>query len=110
MKYNKEVYEKMQQDCPIWGEPDEDTSSYSFKLQKARKEYKCCNSGPDVTVFGDLEKEWKGNPCAITINPGDLYLRETCIRKDEGWRSSFTCTNCLDEWLDGLFDRCGGPA
>lgn len=107
MKYTKEIYEKMQTDCPIWGEPDEESSAYSFKLVKARKDYKCCNSGPDITLFGDMNKEFIGNPCSLDIKKGDLYLRETCVRENEGWRSAFTCTNCLDEWLGGLFDNCG---
>ncbi len=107
MKYPLEVYQKYQEDCPIWGEPDEDTSSYAFKFVKARKDYKCCNSGPDITLFGDPQKEFSGNPCAIDINPGDLHLFEKALRKEEGWQSARTCMNCLDEWLDGLFDQCG---
>jgi hypothetical protein len=95
LKYTKEIYEKMQQDCPIWGFPTEDEQCYGAKMVKIRSAKECCGSN----------HRYDGDHTG-TFPSGTLMLREKCLF-DGGWRQSYTCTECLDNWIDGLLDHCG---
>jgi len=97
MKYSKEQYTHWHEEAPIWGFPQENEKCYKAKMVKIRGPKNCafcqgCDA-PDST-----------KDQYFRFPSGTLMLRETCIY-DGTWRSSYTCTYCLDEWIDGLPKR-----
>lgn len=80
LKYSKEEYE----DSGFYdGDMDPGYTKQNEKLVKCRKEHICAN-------------------CQSTIPSGDYALLESALFPGEGWKSCYTCTKCLDEWLDEL--------
>ena len=53
----------------------------SEKLVKCRKPHKCVN-------------------CQKTIKAGDYAVCETALFPGEGRKSAYTCTTCIENWLE----------
>jgi len=79
MKYKPEDYNIT--DAGFYGLDDGDIENYEEKLVKCRKPHRCA---------GGCEKE---------INAGEYAIRETGFM-DGHPVASYTCTNCMDNWLD----------
>lgn len=80
MKYKPEDYSI--RDSGFYGfSYEEDIQNYKEKLVKCRKPHKC---------MGGCEKE---------IPKGAFAIRESGFMDGEPI-SSYTCTDCMDEWLD----------
>ena len=78
LKYPKELYV----DCGLYdGDFDGSERCHTEKLVKCRKLHTCS--------FCDNE-----------INPGQYALRETAIIENLGWCSCYTCTKCIEDWLE----------
>lgn len=82
MKYKSEDYSIS--DTGFYGLDDGDIENYKEKLVKCRKPHKC---------MGGCEKE---------IPIGNYAIRETGFM-DGKPVSSYTCTDCMDKWLDEIF-------
>lgn len=80
LKYPKEEYTS----SAIYG-PDMDAEYCvtTEKLVKCRKPHKCVN-------------------CQKEIPAGDYALKESALFPGEGWKSAYTCTTCIEEWLDEI--------
>lgn len=76
MKYDKEMYI----DSGIYGYGDEDISCHKEKVVKCRKPYICATCGKEIKV-------------------GDQALSESGFM-DGGAVSSYTCLECIEEWLE----------
>ena len=76
MKYEKEKY----LDSGIYGYAEEDISCYKEKLVKCRKEHECMS-------------------CGKTIKIGEHAVCESGFQ-DGGAVSCYTCTDCIEEWLE----------
>jgi hypothetical protein len=59
---------------------DENIRNHKEKLVKCRKPHMCVS-------------------CRKQIPKGTYILRETCFT-DDGPATIYTCTDCIDEWLD----------
>lgn len=81
MKYKPEEYSIT--DSGFYGINDGDVENYKEKLVKCRKTHNC---------IGGCEKE---------IPIGAYAVRESGFMDGEPV-SSYTCTNCMDEWLDEI--------
>jgi len=81
MKYKPEDYSIS--DTGFYGLDDGDIENYKEKLVKCRKPHKC---------MGGCEKE---------IPIGEYAIRETGFMDGEPI-SSYTCTDCMDKWLDEI--------
>lgn len=81
MKYKPEYYSIS--DTAFYGLDDGDITNYKEKLVKCRKPHKC---------MGGCEKE---------IPIGNYAIRETGFM-DGKPVSSYTCTDCMDKWLDEI--------
>lgn len=81
MKYKPEDYSISE--SGFYGIGEEDIENYKEKLVKCRKPHKC---------IGGCEKE---------INVGEYAIRETGFI-DRQPVSSYTCTDCIDKWLDEI--------
>ena len=81
MKYKKEDYNISE--SGFYGLCDEDIQCYKEKLVKCRKPHMC--------VAG----------CEKEISIGDYAIRESGFM-DGVAVSAYTCTNCMDKWLDEL--------
>ena len=79
MKYKPEEYSI--RDTRFYGLEDEGVENYKEKLVKCRKPHKC---------MGGCEKE---------IPKGAYAIRETGFLDGEPI-SSYTCTDCMEKWLD----------
>lgn len=75
MKYTEEDY----LNCGFY-QPSEDEQCYQSKVTTARRPHECVN-------------------CGGPIRPKEKYFRESCIMYEKR-RTSKTCLNCLDEWID----------
>lgn len=53
----------------------------SEKLVKCRKSHKCVN-------------------CQKWIKIGDYAVEEKALFREEGWKSCYICTKCIEEWLE----------
>ena len=78
LKYQKELYigsgfYGADMDCEYTNETE--------KLVKCRKQHKCVN-------------------CQKPINVGDYALQEKALFPGDGWKSAYTCTACIEEWLE----------
>lgn len=80
MKYKPEDYSIV--DSNFYGLADEDVDNYKEKLVKCRKAHKCMNCEKDIPI-------------------GTYAIRETGFIDGEPV-SSYTCTDCMDEWLDNI--------
>lgn len=80
MRYKPEDYSI--RDTGFYG-LDDDVQNYEEKLVKCRKPHKC---------VGGCEKE---------IPTGNYAIRETGFM-DGKPVSAYTCTDCMDEWLDEI--------
>jgi len=81
MKYKPEDYSIRATD--FYGLDDDEIENYKEKLVKCRKPHKC---------NGGCEKE---------IPIGEYAIRETGFMDGEPI-SSYTCTDCMDKWLDEI--------
>ena len=81
MKYKPEDYSV--KDTGFYGFDDDEIENYKEKLVKCRKPHKC---------MGGCEKE---------IPAGTYAIRETGFM-DGRPVSSYTCTDCIDKWLDEI--------
>ena len=81
MKYKLEEYSIS--DTGFYGLDDEDIKNYKEKLIKCRKPHMC---------MGGCNKE---------ISKGAYAIRETGFMNGKPV-SSYTCTNCMDKWLDEI--------
>jgi hypothetical protein len=81
MKYKPEEYSI--RDTGFYGLGDEDIENYKEKLVKCRKLHKCA---------GGCEKD---------IPAGVYAIRETGFMDGQPV-STYTCTDCMDAWLDEL--------
>ena len=78
LKYAPELYV----DSGFYGADMDDTFiQESEKLVKCRKDHKCIN-------------------CQSEIHKGDYALREVALFPGEGRKSAYTCTKCIEEWLE----------
>lgn len=78
LKYDKELYT----DSGFYaGDMDEGYTDISEKLIKCRKDHSCAN-------------------CQKIISKGSYAVRETALFQGEGWKSSYTCTDCIEKWLE----------
>ena len=83
MKYKPEDYSIS--DTSFYGS-DEEIKNYKEKLVKCRKSHKCVS-------------------CEEEIPKGNYAIRETGFL-DNKPVSTYTCTDCMDKWLDEiLFDE-----
>ena len=78
LKYQKELYVGSgfygaDMDCEYTNETE--------KLVKCRKQHKCVN-------------------CQKSINVGDYAVQEKALFPGDGWKSAYTCTACIEEWLE----------
>lgn len=85
MKYSIAEYTRMMEEFPIW-EPSEDSTNYLFCISKVKKEHYC---------YGSLAHKDKK-----LINVWDIALVEKCIFPDVGRQTAYTCTFCMDKWID----------
>lgn len=81
MKYKPEDYSL--NDTGFYGFDDTEIENYKEKLVKCRKPHKC---------MGGCEKE---------IPIGAYAVRETGFMEGQPM-SSYTCTDCIDKWLDEI--------
>lgn len=82
MNHSKEEYLRMMEVAPIWGFPTEDEKCYKVSIVKVRGAKSCVDaSHPDL------------------VPTGTIMLRETALF-DNVWRSAYTCTSCLDNWME----------
>ena len=78
LKYLKELYI----DCGFYGgDFDGGERCHTEKLVKCRNVHTC-------------------SYCKDEINPGQYALRENAIIDDLGWCSCYTCTKCIEDWLE----------
>lgn len=98
MKYSKEQYLDMMDKFPIWGFPTEAEQCYSSKMVKTRALHPCA-----ACQYCKAPESAKDQ--YLRFPRGTLMFKEVCI--SEGWKSSYTCTYCLDYWIDGILDHCG---
>ena len=78
LKYDKELYT----DSGFYaGDMDGAYTDISEKLIKCRKDHSCAN-------------------CQKNISKGSYAVRETALFQGEGWKSSYTCTDCIEKWLE----------
>lgn len=78
LKYDKSLYT----DCGFYaGDMDDSYIEEEEKLVKCRKPHKC-------------------SACQRDINKGEYAVRETAIFPGEGRRSCYTCTTCIEAWLE----------
>lgn len=78
LKYPKELYI----DCGIYsGDFDGSEKHHKEKLVKCKKVHTCSS-------------------CDNEIKPSQYALRETAIIEDLGWCSCYTCTKCIEHWLE----------
>ncbi len=78
LKYDKELYT----DCGFYsGDMDDTYIEESEKLVKCRKQHTCMN-------------------CQRTINIGEYAVCETALFPGEGRKSAYTCTKCIEDWLE----------
>jgi len=82
LKYKPEDYSIT--DTGFYSLNDEDIENYKEKLVKCRKPHKCAS-------------------CEEEIQVGNYAIRETGFIDREPV-SSYTCTNCMDRWLDKISD------
>ncbi len=82
MKYKPEDYSIV--NSGFYGLPDEDVDNYKEKLVRCRKIHKCMG-------------------CNKEIPKGTYAIYESGFM-DGKPVSSYTCTDCMDEWLDELYD------
>ena len=80
MKYKPEDYSIS--DTGFYGLEDDGVENYKEKLVKCRKPHKC-------------------NSCEKEIKPGEHAIRESGFM-DGIPVSAYTCTDCMDKWLDEL--------
>jgi hypothetical protein len=80
MKYKPEDYSIS--DTGFYGLDDGDIENYKEKLVKCRKVHKCMG-------------------CESEISIGTHAIRETGFMDGEPV-SSYTCTDCMDKWLDEI--------
>lgn len=78
LKYSKELYVNSgfydgDMDCEYINETE--------KLVKCRKSHKCVN-------------------CQKSIDVGDYAVQDKALFPGEGWKSCYTCTSCIEEWLE----------
>lgn len=88
--YSKEEYLRMMEVAPIWGFPTEEEKMYKCNMVKVRGAKVCTGSH-----YRD-----KGNEVGLFYT-GTLMLKETCLF-DGAWRSAYTCTDCLDNWMEEI--------
>jgi len=79
VKYAKEFYDETE----FYG-GDEDLLNHQQKIVKVRKEHYCCNCGKIIEV-------------------GKSSLCETGFLDGQPQRA-YTCVDCLDKWLDEIYD------
>lgn len=78
LKYDKELYV----DSGFYaGDMDEEYTEMSEKLVKCRKDHSCVS-------------------CQKIITKGSYAVRETALFPCEGWKSAYTCTVCIEKWLE----------
>jgi len=82
MKYKPEDYSISE--TGFYGVYDEDIENYKEKLVKCRKPHKCMS-------------------CEKEIKPGEYAIRESGFMDGEPV-TSYTCTDCMDKWLDELME------
>lgn len=80
MKYEKWQYEEYD----YFGDSSE-VDNYTRKLVKTRKPHKCAI-------------------CDNVIDAGNMMIRESGFMPDEGPVSSYQCTDCLDKYIDEMFE------
>lgn len=78
LKYPKEMYA----DSGFYaGDMDSEYVDGEERLVKCRKVHKCAN-------------------CQKSINAGDYAVCEKTLFPSEGWKSCYTCTKCIEQWLE----------
>lgn len=78
LKYPKEMYV----DSDFYGgDMDCEYTDSEEKLVKCRKVHKCVNCQNDISV-------------------GDYAVCEKALFPAEGWKSCYTCTKCIEQWLE----------
>lgn len=65
------------------GDMDSEYAVTEEKLVKCRKPHKCVS-------------------CQKEIPAGNYALKESALFQGEGWKSAYTCTTCIEEWLDEI--------
>ena len=80
MKYKPEDYSIV--DSGFYGLADEDVDNYKEKLVRCRKIHKCSGCEKEIPI-------------------GAYAIRETGFM-DGSPVSSYTCTYCMDKWLDEI--------
>ncbi len=78
LKYPKELYI----DSGFYGaDMDCEYTNETEKLVKCRTPHKCVN-------------------CQKSIDVGDYAVQDKALFPGEGWKSCYTCTSCIEEWLE----------
>lgn len=99
MKYTENQY--MKWFVPNEGEDTSYIQLYKRSFIKTRKQHICwlCMGAIINEVLFEAEER---NPPPIAIHPiGSYMLKEDCLF-DGKWHHSYTCTTCMDVWLENL--------
>lgn len=82
LKYPKEEYENS---GFYDGDTDCEFTQQIEKLVKCRKSHTCAS-------------------CQSEIPASHYALKESALFPSEGWRTCYTCTQCIEKWLDELHE------
>lgn len=84
-------------------------------MKYTKEQYLNCNyyeiTSEEINHKNNVVKSRKERTCVICRNkyPAGTWLYfESCILEGTGRVSSYTCLNCLDQWIDQIgVDNCG---